>query len=76
MAIELRPNLHYVAANAERIGVVVCIRTDREDLAAYVIEDAEGNNSVLPASKTTTLNVFGSLEDAQDYAYGPETDSQ
>lgn len=78
MAIELRPNLHYVAANDERIGVVVCIRTDEKDRAAYVIEEHDGTNSVLPASKTTTLSVFSNLEEAQDFAYGPdpEADSQ
>lgn len=77
MAIELRPNLHYVAANDERIGVVVCVRTDESERAAYVIEDTDGNNTVLPASKTTTLSVFATLEEAQDFAYGePESESQ
>lgn len=71
MAIELRPNLHYVAANEERIGVVVCVRTDESERAAYVIEDEDGNNTVLPASKTTTLSVFATLDEAQEYAYGP-----
>lgn len=68
MGVELRPNLHYTAEMGDRIGIVIAVRTDEKDRAAYVIEDADGHNSVLPTGKDTTLSGYRSIEDAWEAA--------
>lgn len=68
MGVELRPNVHYTAEMGERIGIIIAVRTDEKDKTAYVIEEANGRNSVLPVGKDTSLSAYGSLEEAQEAA--------
>lgn len=65
MGVELRPNVHYTAEMGERIGIIIAVRTDEKDKTAYVIEEANGRNSVLPVGKDTSLSAYGTLEEAQ-----------
>lgn len=68
MGVELRPNVHYTAELNDRIGFVLGIRTDERDRASFLIEEADGTNSVLPAGRETTLTSYRTIGEAWEAA--------
>ena len=73
MAVDLRPNLHYTAELNGRVGFIIAVKTDEKDRASYLVEMADGSNTVMPAGRETILTSHRTVGEAWEEA-GFESD--